>query len=498
MHIARYGRCIAQAAGLQVRLAAGARLVAAQRAIDAQHRQRRQEFGHHRRAPGDLQHARQALGRDALLATQARAVFHDGQGLGADSALPPLAQRHLRAVPAAHTITLAAHGQENLLSHDVVAIFIDIPDHLGKRFRLDHHGGFQPLRHAAVAHRAAELAAEFPPHAFDRARRELRAVDRGHGPVARTARGRVAAGEIHAPGELQAGLQPQMPIAARRTFGRERHAGLQRHAGQRRVVLDACQPPLHIRKKTHHQRLVVDQQRIGRHVVGAQRLAIEQCRGVRGQRKRRAVQHDIAIDGAHAQGLQPAQRQPQPLHHQPRIALALDIERAAQHAGLHGPAKVERRAPGIGRAQLVERRKGGHELHHRCRIHGPFGLPGQARRRASGSFGIHHQHRQRVGRQLGTRQRGRDRGRQGRLGLGGAPQHQRQGNTKHRARAMRSAQARQNGLQRHADQFRACHVPCWRRALAARRARSAAGTDNQGLAQLRVPAHALPLSTAPP
>ena len=123
---------------------------------------------------------------------------------------------------------------------------------------------------------------------------------------------------------------------------------------------------------------------------------------MRGQLEGAAIQHDIANDDFYAHALQAAQHQPQALQHQFGVALTLNVEVATQRALHHGAAQVHRRAPHVGRAQLVERRIGGDQLHDRSRVHGLVRAPGQAR----GRFAIHIHHHQRHGfaRNLGALQ----------------------------------------------------------------------------------------------
>ena len=84
------------------------------------------------------------------------------------------------------------------------------------------------------------------------------------------------------------------------------------------------------------------------------------------------------------------------LEHQLRIALALDVEVAVEHAVAHRAVDVHRRAPGEGRAEQVERRVGRDQLHHRGRVDRYLRAPGQPR--GARAVGIGHQQRDVVAR----------------------------------------------------------------------------------------------------
>ena len=92
-----------------------------------------------------------------------------------------------------------------------------------------------------------------------------------------------------------------------------------------------------------------------------------------------AVQHDVTHNDFHAHALQTAQHQPQALRHQLGVARALDIDRAPESTVVDHPIQIQRCAPHIGGAQLLQRGIGGHQLHDRSRVHGRLRLPGQAR-----------------------------------------------------------------------------------------------------------------------
>ena len=159
-----------------------------------------------------------------------------------------------------------------------------------------------------------------------------------------------------------------------------------------------------IRSNIDRYRLVVDQQRIGRCVVGAPGFVVKTGRIMRGQLESAAVQNNVTSDDLHAHALQATQHQPQALQHQFGVALPLNVEIAAQYAIDHRAPQIHGRAPHIGRAELIERRIGGDQLHDGGRIHGLLGAPGQTGSRFA--VHIHHQQGHGLARNLGALQRG--------------------------------------------------------------------------------------------
>ncbi|MDR6213942.1 hypothetical protein QE399_001631 [Paracidovorax wautersii] len=227
-------------------------------------------------------------------------------------------------------------------------------------------------------------------------------IGRRHGPLPLAAGRRVHALEADAGRVAQFGFQGATPIATLGARRRQRHRRLQLHGRQRRLVGHARHAALRLGQEGHGDRLEVEQQRIGRGVVGPQRLAVEQRGIVLGQLEGGAVEHDVAHDHLHALRPQPLHQQPQALDHQLRIALALDVHVALQAAALGLGVQVDRRFPDESGAQQVQRGIGGDQLHHRRGVGRHLGAVGQARRQPA--LGIGHQHRQRLARHLGAGQ----------------------------------------------------------------------------------------------
>jgi hypothetical protein len=72
-------------------------------------------------------------------------------------------------------------------------------------------------------------------------------------------------------------------------------------------------------------------------------------------------------------------QQPHALEDELRIAVALDDDVAREHAIGDRSVQPHRRRPGVGRAEQLEAREGGDELHQRGGIDGLVGLPGEPR-----------------------------------------------------------------------------------------------------------------------
>ena len=245
---------------------------------------------------------------------------------------------------------------------------------------------------------------------MDRARGKLPGVGIGDWPAAFAAGTGVAACKARAQRVGEVGGQRAAVIVAGTSC--QRYLLRQLDARQRRVGLDARDPGCRIRREGEHQGAVVHQKRVGCRVVGAQRLAIKTPRVGRPQRKSTAVDHDVPFNLVDTQALYAPHQQPQPLHHEFGVALALDIDVAVEHHvagfGLAFVVQVNRRVPGIGRAQGVQCRKGRHQLDHRGRLHGAGALVAQARGLAMADFC--HQQRHGFGWHFGTGQFGAHQG----------------------------------------------------------------------------------------
>ena len=208
---------VAQAAGLEVGGACKPALAAPQRAFHADDGHGGDELGHHGRDPGVLQHLPQSVGRDAGIAAQACAVVHHGLLGIAPARGPPLCQRLARGVEAGHAGALHAQGEQHMLGHDVVAVFVDVAHHLGQSRRLQLEGRQQALGHAAVAYGSGELAAQLAPHAFYGLGRKALGLRRCDGPALVAAACRIAAVEGDALRIVHVQLHLAAPVAAIRS-----------------------------------------------------------------------------------------------------------------------------------------------------------------------------------------------------------------------------------------------------------------------------------------
>ena len=104
-------------------------------------------------------------------------------------------------------------------------------------------------------------------------------------------------------------------------------------------------------RESHHHRFVVQKQRVGAGVVGAQRLAVKRAGVTVRNVKSTSVKNDIAPNGSYACALKAAQQQPQALEHQLGIALPLDVYIAGKHAFTNGAIDKDGRCPGVRRPQ---------------------------------------------------------------------------------------------------------------------------------------------------
>ena len=196
-------------------------------------------------------------------------------------------------------------------------------------------------------------------------------------------------------------------IATRLILGcRQGYAGRQPHPRQRHVIAHPCQPGRQIGQQRHGDRLEIEQQGIRRHVIGPQWLAVKVARVGRWQRKRLLIEHDVAVDAAQPQALQAPQQQPQTLLHQRRVPQALNHQIALEHTGTQAARQPHRGAPGVGRAEQVERGIGGDQLHDRGRVHRRIRLVAKLRSRLAIRVSQHETDR--VQRDLRLRQRRRD------------------------------------------------------------------------------------------
>ncbi len=418
VHDAGERRHVAQRAGLEVRgTGCAAHRGAAQSAVRSGDGQGRQQFRHDRRSPCRLQHARERCRAHARLAAQARAVVQHGRFAPRHALAPPLGHRVARAVEGGRAVLLQRDGQEELLRHHVVAVFVDGTHRFGQGRGRHGERWREPRRHPPLPHAAGELAAQFAPHALHRAGREALWIGWRDRPDAlATGRREHALEGDTARGIAYRRLRPQRraPVSALRARRRERHRGGPGRPGHRRFGHHARKLGRHVGHESQRDGFEVDQQRIRRGVVGAQRLAVEQP-GVMGRKvEGGAIEHEVADDDLHTLCLQAPQHQPEPLHHQLRVAHALDVHIAAQAAALRPGVQIDRGVPGVGRPQQFQRGVGGDELHHRCRIHGLLRAPGQAWRLAA--IGIGHHEGDGIGGHFGALQGGLHRGRQRSIG----------------------------------------------------------------------------------
>ena len=280
-----------------------------------------------------------------------------------------------------------------MLRHHVVAELVDVAHHLGQRRRLHVEARCAGGRHA-VAHHTRQFAAHVAPQGGQQPVVVAAGVGVGHRPGFHTAGGGQAASQAQPRRLAEVGPQLHAPVLARPAG--QRHRGVHAQAVQRRLAGHRGDAVQRVGREAQQDRLVVQQQRVGAHVVRPQRLAVEVGRVLLGCQEGAAVEHDVAANVAHAELLHAAQQQPQAFDHQLRVSAALDDQVAVQHAVAHHALQPHRRAPAPRGAQQFERGAGGDQLHQRGRIDRLLRLPGQAR--AGGAHFLHHRH-QRLARQ---------------------------------------------------------------------------------------------------
>ena len=235
---------------------------------------------------------------------------------------------------------------------------------------------------------SAQAPAGGAPHGLDHARGVAVRIGVGQGPALLAAARGIAALETRRVRVAEVDGQLGLPVAAGPAAGGHRRRQLD--AGDRRLHRHLRGPALGLGLEVKHQRLEVDQQPVGPGVVGAQRVVVKRGRIVRRQPEHAAVQQDVALDGRHALGADGVDQIGQALAHQLGVAAALNQQVAVQHAVLDGALGVHARLPEIARAQQVQPGVGGHQLHHRGRVHRRIGPPRQARRgrRRRGGRGV--------------------------------------------------------------------------------------------------------------
>ena len=253
---------------------------------------------------------------------------------------------------------------------------------------------FQTRWQHTIAHAAVQLTADLQPHAVHCARGEFFRLGVSDRPGFFAASQGVAAAEHHIQRVLKVRFQTASVVTA---FSRgQRHSRWQFDTRQRRLHMHTCHFVGLVRHKLNQQRFVIDQQCIGCGVVGPQRLAVKTARVLRRHAEHAAIEQDIALNAAYAKALHPAQQQPQLLHTETRVAAALQVKIALQHAIADLSVQVHRRAPSERRTEQIQRCAGGDQLHERRRVALHAGLVLQTR---AARLHRQHDHAQRVRRQ---------------------------------------------------------------------------------------------------
>ncbi|MNE25666.1 hypothetical protein D3C80_1190010 [compost metagenome] len=108
-----------------------------------------------------------------------------------------------------------------------------------------------------------------------------------------------------------------------------------------------------------------------------------------------AIEHQVTADGLHAVGAQVAHQQPELFHVQFRVATALEVQVALQHAIAQRAVAVELGFPLVGWAEHFQGGVGGDQLHGRGRVDRDIGIE-----HGRGTRAVERQHDQRQGRVL--------------------------------------------------------------------------------------------------
>ena len=121
-------------------------------------------------------------------------------------------------------------------------------------------------------------------------------------------------------------------------------------------------------------RLEVHQQRVGPHVVGTPRFAVELRRVVGRGREERPVQDHVAADLAQPARAQLADELPKALVGELGVAAAAQDEVARERASRYLAGHEDVGLEGVGRTEEVEPGEGGDELDHGSGVERPVGL----------------------------------------------------------------------------------------------------------------------------
>jgi hypothetical protein len=263
--------------------------------------------------------------------------------------------------------------------------------------------GTRPSR----THAAGQAAAEFRPQLAEHAKHEGRMIHQRDVPALLRTGGRKHAGQHQSRGRAMGedvGAQALLPVATAVAVAQRDLVG-DIEVGRRRLGGNAQGLCHRIGHQLQRHGLEVQQQGVRRHVVWPRRLGIEAPRVVAVGGKGRAIEHQVAANFADATRANHAQQAAELVIGQLGIAAAPEMQIALQHPVCQTAADKGLGLPGVGRAEQVECRKGGDQLHGRGRVQRGTRIHRQARR-----HGIDFAYPGRRGRGRNARrlQRGRD------------------------------------------------------------------------------------------
>ena len=327
---------------------------APQRAVDAGHRQRAHQLGHHRAGPGGLQQ----LARASVHSERVRRARVPSR------CRPPRPPRrppkrspsHCRIAAPRRLGRAEPRSRRPSVRKSCCAITL-LLNLLMSRMTSASGGelDLEARRRRAVPRRRGLWPRSVPPisaHMRGRARARCRCAVRRMRPARLLAAGRRKdAGEADARGIGEVGLQRAAPVFARRRRPAAARASTCTPAsGGSAPTCARCSRCASGVKVSSTERKF-SSSASGAGVVGPQRLAVEVGGTLLGHDEGAAIENDVAADLAHTLLLDAAQQQPDALEHELRIARALDHQIALQDAAGDRPLQPDRRGPGPGRVR---------------------------------------------------------------------------------------------------------------------------------------------------
>ncbi|MNJ18403.1 hypothetical protein D3C77_127030 [compost metagenome] len=283
-------------------------------------------------------------------------------------------------------------AQEQLLGHGVVTVFVDVANDLDQVRREGACQQAGTFRHAVDPVAALDGATQFIPDGPYRTGGIGRVVEQRQVGLRVAAVSQLTAD--HHGNAVCLGDRVVAHIAAALLAVDRLDLVVDADAGNR--WFDRYQHLATVVAGDKAQGLEVDQQGVGldqERLVFVAAVIIEL--GQHGLHEVAAVEHQVAADGLHPVGAQVAHQQPELFHVQFRVTATLEVEVALQGAVTQRAVAVELGLPLVSRAEQLQGRIGGDQLHGRGRVDRDVGIEHGWRARA-----VERQHHQRQGRVL--------------------------------------------------------------------------------------------------